>query len=41
MEYRKQLNETDENGRKHIITVSLTADLTIETLEKLKNEPDF
>ncbi len=41
MKYRDLLNETDKNARKHIITVSLTADLTRETLEKLKDEPDF
>lgn len=41
MKYRELLDETDENARKHVITVSLTDDLTIETLEKLKDEPDF
>ena len=41
MKYRELLDETDENARKHVITVSLTDDLTIETLEKLRYEPDF
>ena len=41
MVYRDLLNEHDERDRTHIITVSLTKDLTQETLEKLKDEPDF
>lgn len=41
MKYRELLDKTDENARKHVITVSLTSDLSIETLAKLKDEPDF
>jgi|GEM_PF-2628106 len=41
MKYRELLDETDENARKHIITVSLTDDLTIDTLTELKDETDF
>lgn len=41
MAYRDLLNNHDERDRTHVITVSLTKDLTIDTLTQLKDEPDF